>query len=184
LTTQYPGIWGTRVVPVGLKTPAEVAMMQQSALFTIAPSRWDTFNFTVAEAMARGRLALCSTETGASYLIEDGANGGVFDVADPIHLSRMIAAAHDMSHAERAQIGAAARATIASQLTPSAVAKASLVDLASIVGSRSPQPADWVRELFEPQGQHERQDDAHLEHVSIGALARHLGTRVTRKIVG
>lgn len=87
--------------------PATVGLMQ-SALVGILPSVSETFGLVVLESWAAGAAALASRTTGATALIRDGGNGGLFDLANPdefhARLDRMLT-----DRAWREQLAAAGR---------------------------------------------------------------------------
>ena len=187
LAENYSDVWGRSVVPIGPRSATEVAALMASARFVVVPSSWDTFNYTLAEAMALGSVTIGSTGAGASYLIEHGRNGFRFEGDDPQALANWLLYAHNLDEAERRAIGAAARATVASELDPRRSAAAALAAVDALDPAQRPEPpAPWIRSFFEPDaGRHIGPWGAgHLENVSIRELASHLKTRIARKIVG
>jgi hypothetical protein len=184
LASAYPGIWGRRIIPIGARTQEQVAEFQRSSRFAVVPSAWDTFNYTLAEAMALESTVLGSTGAGASYLIEHGRTGFRFAPDDPGGLAQLMLHVHTMSAADRRAIGVEARRAVAAQLDPSAAANASLSAFEALkTAPRSPLPSPWIREFFEAAAD-TGAELGHLENVSIRTLASHLKTRVARRIVG
>ena len=171
-------------MPLGPRTAAEVVELQASAQFAVVPSSWDTFNYTLPEAMSLGCVTLGSTGAGSSYLIDHGETGFRFEPDDAEMLAELIIEAHEMNETRRSEVGSAARSAVARQLDPSASARASLSAFASLNASARPaQPGPWIREFFEPSND-QTIGTGHLENVSIRELATHLKARVTRKFVG
>jgi len=185
LHEHYPGIWGTHIVPLGQQSAAAVASLQASARYTIVPSLWDTFNYTIAEAMANACVTIASSGAGASYLIESGVNGIRFNPDDPDQLGRHILDVHLASPSRRREMGAAARSTIARELDPSYVTQQTRACLETLTRRSNGSPlSPWIREFLEPGELHRAEPNAFLENVSIRNLAGHLAGRLTRKFQG
>src|SRR5262249_3631873 len=144
------GIWGERIVPVGVRSAADVAAIQASVPFVVVPSVWDTFNYTLPEAMSLGCVTLGSTGAGSSYLIQHQRNGFTFLPDDPALLGSCLLEAHRLTADDRRRIGTAARETIAIELDPAECARASLAALSSLTVAPRPAPlGPWIREFFE-----------------------------------
>jgi hypothetical protein len=183
LAATYPGIWGERIVPVGPQPAADVATLQASVPFSVVPSLWDTFNYTLVEAMSLGRTTLGSSGAGSSYLLEHERNGLRFAPDDPHVLAQAMVEALAMPEGRRATIGMAARETVARDLDPGLCAAASLSAFSSVgMSARLDVPGPWIRGFFDARS--ERVAEGHLENVSIRRLASHLKSRLTRKLVG
>ncbi len=182
LARTYPRIWGTRVVPIGQQPATVIARLQASVRYAVVPSLWDTFNYTLAEAMGAGAVVVSSTGAGGSYLIESGSNGFTFAVDDVTAFGQALVEAHALSPAQRNAAGTAARDTIACALHPPTIASRTLAELRSLSLARERRPGPWVREFFDPAPAAGGSATAFLENVSIRDLARHLGTRIIRKI--
>lgn len=78
LKQQYPDIWGKVVIPTGRLPYANAQEFISKAAFVLVPSLWDTFNFTLIEGMARGKVIAASDGAGATQWIENGQNGFSF----------------------------------------------------------------------------------------------------------
>ena len=122
LAAQYPDVWGRKIVPLGRRNPQETASLQAAAQFVVVPSTWDVFNLSAVEAMALGRVVICSEGAGAAELIRDGETGFRCPPGDAAALADRIRQVLDLSPEERSRIGEAARATVASELDPNKVA--------------------------------------------------------------
>ncbi|MDR1989807.1 MAG: glycosyltransferase [Acidobacteriaceae bacterium] len=181
LTSHYPDIWGTRIVPIGPQPPATIATLQSSVRYVVIPSKWDTFNYTLAESMAARCVTLGSQSAGAAALIDEGTNGFTIDVSDAKQFADRLAHVHALTEQARAAIGDAARQTIVRQLDPSVVASGWLSFL-STLSPQAPPPhvAEWVRQFLDPPSS-PHAGEAFLENVSIKRLASHLGQRLVRK---
>jgi glycosyltransferase involved in cell wall biosynthesis len=182
LAREYPGIWGTRVVPIGLQPPDRIAQLQAAVRCVIVPSLWDTFNYTLAESMAAGCVTVGSRAAGASWLIDDGVNGFTADVSNAVQLAGQLHRAFGLNEPERAALGAAARAAIERELDPAVVASRSIELMKGMQRTAAaPQIAAWIREFLDPHTGGDA-NASFLENVSIRQLAAHLGQRLVRKI--
>ena len=177
----YPQVWGTRVVPIGPQPPDVVASLRASVRYVVVPSEWDTFNYTLAESMADGAVSISSTGVGGSYLINEGKNGFTFPNGDAGACGRLLLTVHALTAAERHVVGDAARATIAQHLAPASVAAQSLTALRAL-SKPATVPGPWVRTFFDRLTADQGDAAAFLETVSITSLARHLGSRLVRKV--
>lgn len=122
LRREFADVWGSVVVPLGQRTAADTAAYQTRAAFVIVPSKWDVFNFTCAEAMAKEKVVVCSTGAGASDLIDDGVNGFLFRAEDPESLAGAIERVWALTESDKAEIGERARETVLQRLDPGNVA--------------------------------------------------------------
>lgn len=181
LAERYPDVWGHRVVPIGQRSSEEVAALQSGIGIAVVPSLWDTFNFTLAEAMGVGCVTLGSTGAGASHLIHDRVSGWRFSPDDPAALAECLAAAHAMTPVARAEMGAAARETIARELAPP-IAAARVMDAFRTIarGGRTSALPPAAMSFFEPGATRQVGSDF-LENVSMRELTRHLLGRLSRK---
>ncbi len=182
LRQKYPGTWGSTIEPVGQKPYDEVLALQSKARFVVVPSDWDTFNFSTAEAMAAGRVVVCSDGVGASSMIEDGVNGFLFAAGDPASLCHALRRTLDLTPSDAQRVGDAARAAT-TQLDPSKVARIRL-EHACALASRHTEPRPmppWVEE-FVHAGADRVGDHGFLDSVSIRDLAHHLGSRLLRRL--
>lgn len=183
LTKTYPGVWGSRVVPIGTRTAPQVASLQSSVRFCVVPSLWDTFNFTLAESMSLRAVTVGSTGAGASYLIENGSSGLTFEAGDATQAAAALEEAWRLDRRGRDSIGDAARETVIRELDPGTVAERNLRCLSDLVGKPcASRPGPWVRG-FLSEGESAGSLDF-LNNVGIRDLVAHLGERATRKIKG
>lgn len=119
LAEHHPLIWQKTFRWHGPVSREEALSRQAGADFALIPSRWDTLNFTVLEAMAAARPALVSTGAGASYLIEHGVTGLVFPVDDAAALAHTLQRIAE-TPASLPPLGRAARAALGERLSPAA----------------------------------------------------------------
>lgn len=179
----YPSIWGTRIVPIGPQPPSVIETLRSSVRYVLAPSEWDTFNYTLAESMADGAVTIGSTGVGAAYLLDPGVNGFRFPVNNAVACGQALLQAHALDAAGRRTMGEAARATIARDLHPATVADQTLGAYRALPSPSGARPGPWLREFFDPSGPPDSDPTAFLETVSIRALASHLKRRLARKFV-
>jgi glycosyltransferase involved in cell wall biosynthesis len=90
LLEKYPAVFGIKLKWGGRVSHEAVLQKMSSAAFLIAPSTWDVFNMTVAEAIAMGVPVICSRKAGAEMMIEDGVTGFLFDPERPADLAKKL----------------------------------------------------------------------------------------------
>ncbi len=186
LAARYPDVWGRSIHAVGPQAPDEVWAKQQAARFVIVPSAWDTFNLTVAEAMAAERVVVCSDGVGASFLIRDGANGFLFKAGDADSLAGVLRRVLDLSAAELGAIGEAAQSTVVRELDPDRIACERLGRMQALVSSttRRIRPvSDWLAGFVDGSGDR-RADSGFLHSVSIREITRHVVGRLHGRLLG
>lgn len=69
---------------------SELPALRRSALATVVCSRYETFPYTVMEALAMGCPVIASDVGGISEFVEDGANGLLHRAGDPEDLAERI----------------------------------------------------------------------------------------------
>ncbi len=105
---------------LGTQTPAQIETLRLQSALALATSRFETFSYAIAEAMALGMPVLASETIGARALIEDGVSGRVSN-------SLANAIVELLSNPEElVKLGAAARESVGRKLDPAAVAKETL----------------------------------------------------------
>ena len=117
LASEFSDVWESSFEWQGRLDRLSTRGIQANSDFAVTPSRWDTFNFTVVEAMSMGKPMVVSEGAGASYLIKDGVNGYVFPSRNSDALAnalRKIAAAGNSLHI----MGNAASRTIQAEFDP------------------------------------------------------------------
>lgn len=123
----YPTVWGRSVCALGGASAEQALDYQLKADFVVVPSLWDTFNLTVVEAMAAGKVVICSDGAGAAELIENGRTGFVFTTGRADELAQRIREVMEMSDTERELMGSLARETISLRLAPQPIAEKRLI---------------------------------------------------------
>lgn len=79
-----------QILFAGFVNHSEVGYYYQAATLYVAPTRYETFGYTILEAMACG-LAVVSTDVGAvPELVEDGVTGLLVPYGDPLALAEAI----------------------------------------------------------------------------------------------
>jgi glycosyltransferase involved in cell wall biosynthesis len=178
----YPDVWGSKLVPVGPRTPEETTSLQDSAEFIVVPSLWDVFNFTCVEAMGHAKVVLCSKGAGASDLIEDGVNGLSYPTDAPLAISEKIRQLQNMSFESRLQMGKLARQTVEEVLAPNTIAQQRSQIYRGLVqrGRYSTNPNKWVTQAVIPQ-QNRSQPFAILDRLPLKQLAHYTLRRSWKK---
>jgi hypothetical protein len=147
------------------------------------PSLWDTFNFTVVEAMAAAKPVVCSRGAGASWLIEDGVSGFLFDAGDSVSLAAALERATDLTDAELTHMGECARAVIARQLSVEHTIPPRVERYRHIARNAAPgESADWLNQLFTPSAERTAGLD-YLDGVALRRVAGYVARRVQQKFV-
>lgn len=182
LAARYPDVWGSRIVPAGPKDASTVAAYMAGVRYAVVPSLWDTFNFTVAEAMATGLPTIASGGAGAVFLIDNGTNGFSYEATDASMLADRLFTAHRLSDFERAAMGAAAQGTVRTRMAHDVVAAGAVADYRAVMAAEQRRLPDWVRDFMCGQPDTPVPGDAFLETVSIRTLATHLASRLNRKL--
>jgi glycosyltransferase involved in cell wall biosynthesis len=151
LCAQFPDVWGKVIAPVGVKSPQEARQLQLEAKFAIHPSTWDVFGLAVVEAMAAGKVVICSSQSGVSSLILNGQNGFIFDSANPRALADRIEQVDNASAQELVRIGAAASLTITEALDIDRITQLRLSRFSKLSIGPRPDPHPWLLNLFGPR---------------------------------
>lgn len=186
LRAAFPDIWGKRILHHDQMPPEAVWRRQGQALFNLAPSTWDVFNFTAIEAMASGRPTIVSSGAGMSELIVDGENGFVFPNRDAEALAARIDRVLGAGPEALARIGAAGRDTIRRELNPNTVAQARLAAYRTAISqfeSCPPQPIQgWLGTACRPSDGRAPPGLAFLEGFPMRGIAGHLAGRLGGKL--
>lgn len=156
LAREFPQVFGKRLKPVEPMPNEAVRREIATAEFLCVPSTWDVFNLTIVEAMDLGTPVICSTEAGASMLVEDGVNGLLFDPADIPSLVDAIRRIREMSPERREAMAAAARRTVEERLDPERLVQERIQYYRTLTGSpRQPAAADWLKPALSPRRESE-----------------------------
>jgi glycosyltransferase involved in cell wall biosynthesis len=187
LAGAFPSVWGRKIRHRLPEVPPEIARRQATALFNLVPSTWDVFNFTAVEAMASGRPTIVSTGAGASELIEDQANGYLFQSGDAESLAGVLDRLLSESPARLAAIGQAARETVSTILEPNAIAVQRIASFRAAIDafrSRPPSPATgWLGDVCRPTAPSDGIEMAFLDHYPLREIAGYMLARGRRKVV-
>ena len=180
LRRRFPDVWGERVQPQGSCSFAEAQALMARARFVIVPSVWDVFNFTAVEAMAAGKVVVCSTGAGAHELITPEESGLLAGAGKARALADAIGKAASLSAPEVARLGEAARETVRTVLAPDVVARAHLERYGGL-GSSNERCNEWTRTFFEPSAS-TRVGLDYLDQVGIRRLGAYLSARLRRRV--
>jgi glycosyltransferase involved in cell wall biosynthesis len=91
LPASYHPAQSDSVVEHGRVPTEMVRAAMRGASVLVLPSICDGFGMVVSEAMAQGLPVICSSNAGASQLVEEGVNGFVVPPADPGKLAEKLA---------------------------------------------------------------------------------------------
>jgi glycosyltransferase involved in cell wall biosynthesis len=183
LSATFPDIWGRRINWQAQIDPDAVARAQSQALFNLVPSSWDTFNFTVIEAMASGRPVICSKGAGASELIEDGVNGFVFEPGNAAALAAAIDQVLSCSPHQLLEIGRAAQNSVNIALEPDRIAATRIHQYKKLIEEFTARPVagdDWLDLACRPAKSDFDTDMAFLDHQPLKTILRYSGQRALR----
>jgi glycosyltransferase involved in cell wall biosynthesis len=178
----YPDVWGSKLIPIGPRSPAETAALQQAAAFVVVPSTWDVLNYTCVEAMGRARVVACSEGAGACGLITDGEDGFTFASSDPAALAETILRVTTMTPESRRLMGEKAAATIEATVTPARVAKQRVEAYTSLVerGKESRRANRWIERDVHPQAPSDI-GLAFLNHLPLKEISSYALNRTIKK---
>ena len=185
LKGKYP-VWGSKIIHTGRIPYEEAQQKLASARFLIIPSLWDTFNFTVVEGMAQGKVVVCSDGAGASEHIIDGENGFVYPAKDVAALAEKIRIADQLSNEERARIGANARETVERVFASEETVK-QRIQLYEELIKKGPSPKndpelEWLRDWLSPNGKESQHfPDVLLDQLSLKWLGEYFLRRIRKK---
>ena len=184
LKQTYGDIWGTRVRPLGARSPAETLHRQANAGYLVVPSIWDVFNYACVEGMAQGLPVLCSQGAGAVDLITPGVNGLTFAANNPSALAASLDSLSEMTAKQKQTMGDAARQTIATELSPRKIAQQRIAAYEQLVqrGRFSIRPNDWLLDAVSPN-QPLATPLAFLNHLPLRELSQYLLQRSVKKLV-
>lgn len=109
---QNYSVWNTRIRYLGHLCYPLVQQQIASAKFIVVPSIWDTFNFTVIEAMRQGKTVICSDGVGAAEHIIHGVNGFIYSARDIGALSQLLIQVGNMSKEQLIIMGGRAKESV------------------------------------------------------------------------
>jgi len=79
-----------RVLFIGHREGPQVHIWYLLGALLVLPSTWEPYGAVVNEALLSGSPVICSSRAGASVLVREGKNGGVFDPHDRKTLARLM----------------------------------------------------------------------------------------------
>ncbi len=150
LAGKYPSVWQKKFVHLGGRSPADTKELQRSARFVIHPSTWDCFPLAAVEAMALGKVLICSQGAGVADLIEHGVNGYTFSSGDFQQLAALLMQVSQLDSESLTRIGREAQRTVNTILNADAITQERLKIYRGLrAAPREPHP--WLERLFGPQ---------------------------------
>lgn len=183
----WPDVWGKLVTHLPQQSFEQTARLQASASFMVVPSLWDTFNFTCVEAMGAGTPVICSTGAGASELIQDGANGFVFENGNAESLAAALDRLLALREPARRKLAEAGRQTVLRELEPARISGLRLAAYEKLVlaGSAEALPKDdWLRLACAPEAAGSRGTLDFLDHLPLKSLVEYSVSRSLKKLRG
>jgi glycosyltransferase involved in cell wall biosynthesis len=106
---------------VGEQRAPAIQELRRTAALTLVASRWETFGYTLAEAMMQGCPVVATATGGMAEMVTDGQDGRLVRPGDPDDLARgTLELLRDPARA--AAMGARAAETAARRLSPEQVA--------------------------------------------------------------
>lgn len=187
LRRAYPGVYGCTMQFLGQVSQMSVYDLQAKALCNVIPSLWDTFNFTVAEAMASGRPVICSRGAGASELIEDGVSGLLFDAGSARGLADAMKQILEMHESDRLRMASAGFDVVCERLDPDRIAAERLDGYRAAIASwREPRPMvpSWVSEAVSPETGPPVSPWPALDNLPLKGLLSYTRKRLSRRLLG
>lgn len=181
LRIRYPDVWGKSVVPLGSRPPHVTEQMQLEAKFIVHPSTWDCFPLAVVEAMALGKVVICSKQAGSSRLIRHGENGFTFDANNPAELAALIKMVSATSWGDLAEIGAAAHQTISEALDIDSITEQRVSRFSGLAMSARPQAHPWMEDLFGPA--HPGPEMRFLDYVPLRKILKYAAARIAGRLL-
>ncbi len=118
-----PSRYRDRVRFLGRISREELVQRYRSARVCVFPSLFENFPNTCLEAMALGRVAVGTTNSGMAEMIEDGVHGAIARSDDVEHLAETLIRVFRMPPDDRRRMGAAARTRIQEAYHPDRVAE-------------------------------------------------------------
>lgn len=120
---------------VGFLTGEAKSEFVRNSMFTVAPSEWyEMFPLSLLEAWAFGKPTIGANVGAMPYLIRDGENGLLFNVADPVDLAAKIDSLY-RSPSTVAAMGAKAREIVETEFDPE-VNEERLIDIFRKAGAK------------------------------------------------
>lgn len=120
-----------RVDFAGALPRSELPELYRAASVVAVPSRYESFPYSCAEAMACGRPVVAAAAGGLPEMIEDGVDGVLVPPGDPAALASAIARLLDDASLRR-RLGERARVTVERRFAAPAVARQMAEEYASV----------------------------------------------------
>ncbi|SDX72593.1 Glycosyltransferase involved in cell wall bisynthesis [Ruegeria halocynthiae] len=121
----------SRITYLGACSGQEIDLHRQKHLLTVVTSRYETFGYTVLEALAAGSATISTAAGGPEEIIRDGETGLLIPPDDPAELAN--ACMKLLNNPDlAASLGKAARVDVSKRFNPDVVA-AALVDFSKKV---------------------------------------------------
>jgi glycosyltransferase involved in cell wall biosynthesis len=183
LKKYFPTIWGSKIIHIDQRNREQTLELLSGAAFVLIPSIWDVFNMTCIEAMAIGKIVICSDNAGASILIENNINGFTFKSGDFKDLIRVIKKVIFLNEKDKYEIRNNARNTIIEKLNSKKLANQRIKMYENGINSKSTESDEWINEWLSPEITDGTIDKA-LDNVPLKKMYSYLKKRTFKKIYG
>lgn len=181
LCATYPDVWHKQIKNIAQVKSSLVENYQINAKFIIIPSVWDVFNFTCVEAMALGKIVVCSSGAGASDIIEDGVNGFIFEKENPQALANVIEKVNNLTNNERVNLSIEAKKTVQLKLNPETIAEQRIKLYRSILLQENENNINsWVVDFVKPSNNLDNTDSI-LNNIALKKIFENIKTRLLTK---
>lgn len=131
--SRFPGDIVSRIEFLGKQSQAEIRALRRRASVTVVGSRFETFSYAAAEAMAAGCPLIGTDIFGVGEIITDGDSGWIVPSEDAGALASALGEALDNA-GERARRGARAREEARRLFDPIAIANQTVACYDQLIG--------------------------------------------------
>jgi glycosyltransferase involved in cell wall biosynthesis len=182
LKTEFPTIWGTKIVPFKPIQHTALQVIQKMAKYAIIPSTWDVYNFTGLEYFSGGTILICSEGACISEIIEDGINGFKYPKEDYVALAKCIRKVMALNSIEYNAMVVNAKNTLAEKLSTMALIEKNLSEYKKVSAQFIPTKAsDYEIALFHPSEIKYHVNEL-LDKQPLKKLITYLFKRIRKKI--
>lgn len=122
ISASLPDSVRARIEYRGVEIPEVISSLRLQSALSVSASRFETFHYSITEALALGMPLVASSTFGISEVIRNGQNGFIFPNGDHAALAATLDAALG-DHSRLAAIGAAGHALCEDSLDPTRIAE-------------------------------------------------------------
>jgi glycosyltransferase involved in cell wall biosynthesis len=151
LNENFTRIWNKTLLHEKAKPNTEISALQRKALYGIAPSVWDMFNFTGLEFLAAGTPLICSDGAGVADIIEHGKNGFKYQANDINALAKCIEQVLALNLTDYSNIVEAGFKTLDELLSAQALIPSNLKQYTDVIAHFNPANTNsFLQQLYKP----------------------------------